>query len=97
VVALVLGGSQALSRSLFAQMIPASREAEYFGFFEIAARGTSWMGPAVFGLVNQLVGSQRHAILSLIVFFCVGLALLVPVNVRQAMIDAGQDPSRVVL
>jgi UMF1 family MFS transporter len=97
VVALVLGGSQALSRSLFSQMIPASREAEYFGFYEIAARGTSWLGPVTFAIVNQIVGSQRQAILSLIAFFVIGLVLLVPVKVRQAMIDAGQDPSRVVL
>jgi UMF1 family MFS transporter len=97
VVALVLGGSQALRRSLFSQMIPASREAEYFGFYEIAARGTSWLGPVTFAIVNQIVGSQRQAILSLIAFFVIGLVLLVPVKVRQAMIDAGQDPSRVVL
>lgn len=95
VLALVLGGSQALSRSLFAQMIPQGREAEYFGFFEIAARGTSWLGPAVFGIVNQLVGSQRLAILSLIAFFGIGLVGLVPVKVRQAMLDAGQDPTQV--
>jgi UMF1 family MFS transporter len=96
-VAVVLGGSQALSRSLFSQMIPSSREAEYFGFFELVAKGTSWLGPLTFGIVNQVVGSQRSAILSLVVFFVVGLALLVPVKVRQAMLDAGQDPSRVVL
>jgi UMF1 family MFS transporter len=96
-VAVVLGGSQALSRSLFSQMIPASREAEYFGFFELVAKGTSWLGPLTFGIVNQVVGSQRSAILSLVVFFVVGLVLLVPVKVRQAMLDAGQDPSRVVI
>lgn len=94
VLALVLGGAQALSRSLFAQMIPASREAEYFGFYEIAARGTSWLGPLVFGIVNQVVGNQRQAILSLIAFFVIGVVLLVPVRVRQAMLDAGQDPDR---
>ena len=92
-LALVLGGAQALSRSLYAQMIPASREAEYFGFYEIAARGTSWLGPLAFGIVNQMVGSQRQAILSLIAFFVIGLVLLIPIRVRQAMIDAGQDPS----
>lgn len=91
-LAMVLGGSLALSRSLFAQMIPTSREAEYFGFFEIAARGTSWLGPATFGIVNQLVGSQRLAILSLIVFFALGIAGVVSVDVRRAMVDAGQDP-----
>ncbi|MGF1596623.1 MAG: MFS transporter [Acidimicrobiales bacterium] len=93
-LALVLGGAQSLSRSLFAQMIPANRGAEYFGFFEIAARGTSWLGPLAFGVVNQVTGSQRLAILSLIAFFALGLALLAPVKVRQGMVDAGQDPDR---
>ncbi|MEM8924587.1 MAG: MFS transporter [Actinomycetota bacterium] len=97
ILAFVLGGSLALSRSLFAQMIPSSREAEYFGFYEIAARGTSWLGPATFGVVNQLVGSQRLAILSLIAFFAVGIALLATVDVRRAMTDAGQDPTGLVL
>ena len=96
-LAVVLGGSLALSRSLFSQMIPANKEAEYFGFYEIAARGTSWLGPALFGIVNQVVGSQRSAILSLIVFFGLGIVLLAPVKVRQAMLDAGQDPGSMVL
>ncbi|MFV0523460.1 MAG: MFS transporter [Acidimicrobiales bacterium] len=96
-LALVLGGAQALSRSLYAQMIPPRQEAEYFGFYEIATGGTSWLGPLVFGLVNQLVGSQRIALLSLVAFFGIGLALLVPVRVRRAMLDAGQDPTHVVI
>ena len=97
VLAFVLGGSLALSRSLFSQMIPANREAEYFGFFEIAARGTSWLGPAIFGVVNQIVDSQRLAILSLIAFFALGIGLMATVNVRRAMTDAGQDPTALVL
>jgi UMF1 family MFS transporter len=95
VLALVLGGAQALSRSLFSLMIPASREAEYFGFFEIAARGTSWLGPLAFGIANEVFGSQRIAILPLVAFFLVGIALLVPIRVREAMLDAKQDPSAV--
>ncbi|MGI9611289.1 MAG: MFS transporter [Acidimicrobiales bacterium] len=97
VLALVLGGAQALSRSLFAQMIPPSREAEYFGFYEIAARGTSWLGPLAFAVANQALKSQRVAILSLIAFFVIGIALLAPIRVRQAMLDAGQDPGAVVV
>ncbi|MBU6359146.1 MAG: MFS transporter [Chloroflexi bacterium] len=88
VIALVLGGSQALSRSLFSKMIPRGREAEFFSFYEISERGTSWMGPLVFGLVNQLTGSMRLGILSLIFFFVVGLALLIPVNVKRAIAEA---------
>ena len=88
VIALVLGGSQALSRSLFSKMIPRGRETEFFSFYEISERGTSWMGPLVFGLVNQLTGSMRLGILSLIFFFVVGLALLIPVNVKRAIAEA---------
>lgn len=96
-IGVVLGGSQALSRSLFSQMIPGGKEAEYFGLYEISERGTSWIGPAVFALAVQLTGTQRVAIISLIIFFIVGLALLSQVNVRKAMIEAGQDPEGLVL
>jgi MFS transporter, UMF1 family len=93
VVALVLGGSQALSRSLFAQMIPKDQEAEFFSFYEISERGTSWMGTFIFGVVNQQFGSLRVGILSLIFFFVVGLALLPLVNVPKA-IREGQQASK---
>lgn len=96
-VAVVLGGSQALSRSLFSQMIPREHEAEYFGFYEISERGTSWLGPLAFALAVQATGSQRVAIVTLIAFFVLGLLLLSLVNVRKAIIDAGNDPSGVVL
>lgn len=97
VLALVLGGSQALSRSLFSQMIPPEQEAEYFGFYEISERGTSWLGTAAFALAVQLTGSQRIAIVSLIIFFVVGLLLLSRVDVRRAITEAGNDPGGVVL
>jgi len=96
-LALVLGGSQALSRSLFSQMIPADHEAEYFGFYEISERGTSWIGTFAFALAVQLTGSQRIAIVALIVFFIVGLLLLSRVDVRRAIVESGNDPSGVVL
>jgi len=91
VIALVLGGSQALSRSLFAQMIPATQEAEFYGFYEISERGTSWWGTLLFGLVNQIYGSMRLAILSTIVFFIVGLIILPFVNVDAAIADAKEN------
>ncbi len=87
-VALVLGGTQALSRSLFSQMIPKGREAEYFSLYEISDRGTSWIGPLLFGLANQLFGGLRYGLLSLAVLFVSGLALLLAVNVEQATRDA---------
>ncbi|MCG3210597.1 MAG: hypothetical protein FOGNACKC_04228 [Anaerolineae bacterium] len=96
VLALVLGGSQALSRSLFSQMIPANRESEYFSFYEISERGTSWIGPLVFGLAVQLTGTQRVAILTLIAFFAVGLVLLYFTDVRRAILESGNQLPRVI-
>ena len=91
VVALILGGSQALSRSLFSLMIPKSKEAEYFGLYEISDKGTSWLCPLLFGLALQFTRSYRLAILSLIVFFAVGLAVLARVDVRRAAREAGNE------
>ena len=92
VIALVLGGSQALSRSLFAQMIPQGQEAEFYSFYEISERGTSWLGTFVFGLVNQMFGSLRLGIFSVIVFFLIGLAVLPLVNVPKAIAEARRKP-----
>jgi MFS transporter, UMF1 family len=96
VIALVMGGSQALSRSLFAQMIPRDQEAEFYSFYEISERGTSWMGTFLFGLVNQLTGSLRLGIVSVIVFFLLGLILLPLVNVPKAMEQAQQTRAPLV-
>jgi len=90
-IAIVLGGSQAISRSLFSQMIPDGKEAEFYSFYEISERGTSWIGPLVFGLANQLFGSLRPAILSLIFFFVAGLILLPFVNVKKAIEDVKKN------
>lgn len=87
VIAIVLGGSQAISRSLFSQMIPTGKEAEYYSFYEISDRGTSWIGPAIFALVNQISGNLRPAILSLIVLFILGLIILPFVDARKAQED----------
>jgi len=86
-IALVLGGSQAISRSLYAQIIPSGKQAAYYSFYEISERGTSWIGPLLFGLVNQIFGSLRPAILSLIFFFVMGLIILPFVNVKKAVED----------
>ena len=88
-IGLVLGGSQALSRSIFSHLIPAGREAEYFSLYKISDRGTSWMGPLVFGLAYQLTGSYRAAIISLLVFFVIGFLLLLRVPVRRAVEAVG--------
>lgn len=88
VIALVLGGSQALSRSLFAQMIPREQEAEFYAFYEVSERGTSWLGTFIFGLVNQAFGSLRLGVLSVIVFFVLGLIILPFVNVPKSKLEA---------
>jgi UMF1 family MFS transporter len=92
-IAVVMGGSQAISRSLFAQMIPAGKEAEFYSFYEVSERGTSWTGPLLFGIMNQVFGSLRPAILSLIFFFVMGLILLPFVNVKKAIEDARRAPA----
>ena len=88
IVAIVMGGSQALSRSLFAQLIPPGKEAEYFSIYEVSDKGTSWVSPLVFGLALQITHSYRQAILSLIVFFIAGLLVLARVNVKRGALDA---------
>ncbi len=88
-IAIVLGGSQALSRSLFSRMIPAGKEASFFGLYEVSERGTSWMGPLLFSIVIARTGSYRQALLSLIFFFVAGLAVLVFTNTNRAIHEAG--------
>ncbi len=91
IIAIVLGGTQALSRSLFSQMIPRGREAEYFGVYEVSDKGTSWMAPLFFGLTLQLTKSYRLAIASLIVFIVAGMLVLLRVNVGRAASEAGRE------
>lgn len=84
VVGLVMGGSQALSRSLYARLIPADRPAEFFGYFSVVNRLSAIAGPAVFAAVAQHTGSARGGILVLTAFFVLGLALL-------ARVPAGRE------
>lgn len=83
-IALVLGGTQALSRSMFSTMIPAGKEGEYFALYEISDKGTSWLGPLAFGVALSLTGSYRLALLSLIVFLVAGMILLLRVKISAA-------------
>ncbi|MFF5362121.1 MFS transporter [Streptomyces scabiei] len=95
-IGLVLGGSQALSRSLFSHLVPRGKEAEYFSAYEMSDRGMSWLGPLLFGVTYQLTGSYRDAIISLVAFFVLGFALLARVPVRRAISDAGNPvPDRI--
>jgi MFS transporter, UMF1 family len=95
-IGLVLGGTQALSRSFFSQLIPRGREAEYFSLYQACERGTSWLGTLVFGLVHQLTDSYRPAIFALVAFFVVGGLLLLKVDPRRGIAEAGNQPPAVV-
>jgi MFS-type transporter involved in bile tolerance (Atg22 family) len=75
-IAVVMGGSQALGRSLFAQLIPAGRESSWMGLYQTAERGTSWIAPLLFGLALDLTGSYRVGIGSLVLLFIGGLVVL---------------------
>jgi len=88
-VGMVQGGSQALSRSLFASMIPRTRSAEFFAFFAICEKFAGIFGPAMFAGMVTATGSSRHAILGVIVFFVAGGLLLARVDVA-----AGQRVAR---
>jgi UMF1 family MFS transporter len=92
-VGLVLGGSQAISRSLYAQLIPRARPAEFFGFFSISAKFASIFGPLVFGLITDLSENPRNAIVSLVLFFVVGMILLSRVNMERGRLKA-LEPSQ---
>ncbi|MBW2038018.1 MAG: MFS transporter [Deltaproteobacteria bacterium] len=91
-VGLVQGGSQAISRSLYSSLFPVRHSAEFFGFFAIANKFTSIFGPLIFGLVANITGSIRNSILGLIVFFLVGLMILITVDV-----DRGKEAARTVV
>jgi UMF1 family MFS transporter len=83
IIAIILGGSQAVSRSLFTSLIPDGKHAEFFGFYAISAKFASVLGPFIFALITQLTGSARLSILSLTGFFVIGIILLSAVDTSQ--------------
>lgn len=87
-VALVQGGSQALSRSLYSTLIPRGMSSEFFGFYSISGKFGNILGPFLFSLVSQLAGGSRLSILALIVFFVAGMLLLSRVNVVRGQSQA---------
>lgn len=82
-VGMVQGGTQALSRSLFASMIPKHKSSEFFSFFGTFERYAGILGPAIFAWVVDRSGTSRNAVLSVLVFFVVGAALLTLVNPEE--------------
>jgi len=84
-VAMVQGGAQALSRSLYARMVPKSQSAEFFSFFSVSGKFAGIFGPLVFGLVSQLFGNSRLGIISLIIFFITGGLMLTRVDEQEGI------------
>ncbi len=95
-VGLVQGGSQALSRSLFGNMVPKAQTAEFFGFYDMSSKFAGLVGPLMFAVVGQLFGSSRLSIVSLIVFFIVGGLILSRVNEEEGMALARSVDARTV-
>ncbi|MGB1288265.1 MAG: MFS transporter, partial [Aggregatilineales bacterium] len=94
-VAMVQGGSQALGRSLYAKLSPASKSGEFFGLFSIMSKFASIIGPLLFAGAVVLFGSSRPAILSLIILFIIGGFLLTRVNIAEGIRAAKAEDERV--
>ncbi len=84
-VAMVQGGAQALSRSLYGRMVPKAQSAEFFSFFSVSGKFAGIFGPLVFGLVSQLFGNSRLGIISLIIFFITGGLMLTRVDEKEGI------------
>jgi UMF1 family MFS transporter len=82
-VGLVLGGAQALSRSIYSQLVPKNEPALYFGFFSVLTKLSAVLGPLLFAVVSQTTGSARPAVLALVGFFVAGLILLARVRLEN--------------
>ena len=95
-VATVQGGSQALSRSLMGQLMPKSKSAEFFGFFSVSEKFNTVIGPILFSVINQLTGNSRLAIISLVIFFLAGIALLSKVDIKKGIAVAKAEDAKMV-
>ena len=95
-VATVQGGSQALSRSLMGKLMPKSKSAEFFGFFSVFEKFASIAGPLLFGVVSTIMGESRLSIVSLVIFFAIGIILLTRVNVERGMKTAQEAEQKLI-
>ncbi len=91
-VATVQGGSQALSRSLMGRLIPKSKSAEFYGFFSVFEKFATILGPLLFGVVATIARQSRLSIVSLIIFFLIGIFILTRVNIdRGSLVAQAED------
>ena len=96
-VATVQGGSQALSRSLVGQLMPKSKSAEFYGFYSVSEKFNTVIGPILFSVINQVTGNSRLAIISLVIFFIAGIALLAKVNIERGIQTAQADDAKMIV
>lgn len=90
-IAMVQGGTQALSRSLYSSMVPRSRSSEFFGFFSVSTKFAGIMGPLIFGLVSQQMESSRLSIVSVLIFFIGGMLILSQVDIEEGQRVAREE------
>lgn len=94
-VGFVQGGSQALARSIFSRLVPTGKNAEFFGFYGLTGKFASIFGPFLFGFVGQLTGSSRAGIVSLALFFLIGIIMLLFINLEkgkaESMVEAAES------
>ena len=88
VVALVLGGTQSVSRTIMGQMTPTAHSAEFFGFFNLSGRATSVFGPVFFSTILASTGNAHYALVSLLVFFVLGTLIILPLDVKRGQREA---------
>lgn len=94
-VGMVQGGSQSLARSIYSQLVPASKATEFFGFLSLSGKVSAALGPAVFGLMAAMTGSSRLAILSVMFFFLAGMWFLTKVDLSKGEREAAEDDTPV--
>ena len=95
-VAMVQGGSQALSRSLVGQLMPKSKSAEFYGFYSVSEKFNTVIGPILFSVINQLTGNSKLAIISLVIFFVAGIIMLTKVNIERGITEAQAEDAKMI-
>lgn len=96
-VALVQGGCQGLSRSLYASIIPESKSTEFFSFFSVSLKFAGIFGPLLFGAISQLTGGSRYSILFLISFFVIGIIVMIKLDLEGARRVAAEYDAEIKL
>lgn len=96
-VAMVQGGSQALSRSLVGQLMPKSKTAEFYGFFSVSEKFNTVVGPFIMALITQLTGNSRWGIVSLVIFFILGIIMLRSVDIERGIKQARAEDAKMVI